>query len=1794
MADNPNNNDENIVSSENKGPKLSERVESAIGDAKSAKKVVDWAKSVESLAPVVTVISTILIILLIIIVLIGTIAFFFTMPGLAMSQIQKTCQELWKWATGDESIQTIGSEEINNLATYIQERGYDIVGFGFASSNSVTKTRDSETNQVSKVEIDLGEAPEMPIAQREIISLTNNTGIQLNSSSQTGVSSNTIFPSGVMNDVNIVQVKEQGTGNIIGYYRAVDEDGNNISFFDNNGNPINYEVTMDEEQRPVFRRSNSGNVSVNNSGNVAGTNLLIKTEGVSFNDFKRLISSNRVTDQNISDAISTAVGYIGLNNQEEYIYRMNNAYGSSESEGINNLRNYVNSLEGTGSIVQKVINKIQNMSKTDAIAELEKFQSLVNNASTNLSENASTYQSEYYNRRQNLFNYLLANERTYTTQGIEEGFLWKLVQINPMTGALGHFASFISNIIKNDYKKNNEKDFGMLVINGELADKNKAEIEIDRDLNQMIIKAKNGFLNLNRDVFKWNLAGWTSRYGKPVELSMALHLATMAPDFVYDFCTNSALQTLVNINSYKVTYQMDYKYQKEGKQPFYKKDKDDEDGIITTYEKLAENKPHYDRIKWLFTDNVEIYQDDETYKQEDGYELPFLPPIDIINKTSIISISDENGENKKYYKAVDVDGNPIKISFVGFRPAIAGAEFSANNSAYNINFKSDGTPYFTVATNDNFSVNTLRFLELDDNLHTNSIDLGNNKILSLEILSLEDFNNFLSTVNDGFIEFKKSKTDDSKYKFARYNRYIKTLQEYDNFMNDTLENGILTSDNSSFNLDNIKSECEAKNTIPVLMNYHMNVEEPGVQNGWSYNKNGNNYYLLDNSESISSMIGETHEFLRGSSIYTNYSSKIYFNVLIDSMNNINNKRQYYTVFSQFYIYLRNSINAETSYLKDKNTETDMFKQTCDSIFGKRMNEIWEKYGIQTFGELKTLYEAFKDLPDQVESYKPYIESVTNHWYKDLKFGDLSDTNTVYVEDSRTITRTGDFEPAEEASYHDNIENLRNQGDVTIKYEMTTTDDIRQTRQPEIIKDEEWHYMVKNWILYGYYFIYDGTDATARKIEQAAYILSEEGLKSTRRYTDEEVEELKYDPTNPLLINMDDEKAQEKLSVSAEKANKIEEKAKKLNDILKESGSEVRLQHVVFDKKNSLQNAFPILENMHTEDSEYIYRDLKEFLMELGYFTRADFESIETDVFDWIIPTYKVYRDEWPSVQYEKNSMEYGTYVRSKASLDAQKEAEGEEVNTSASANNSYYETSGDGYESVTNINGAMYKNYKQTRGSYSTKPYWNGTIASDGCGPTSVSVLLSAYNVDKKPDQIVDYINNTLHHNETYGQDLTKAIVSNGISAEYHNIPGSVTNEDVENVQRALEDQRPVLITVGTGPDQRFTTGNHWMCLLGLTTDGKVIISNVGNALEQNTVYDSVESLMTKYMDNHAYVIATVRPSSYNLLHTVQGFEEGQEIIAPENGEIIEIGTVEQNNAEGQTGETNYFTTNGQYVIIKFNTGNGVNGWQMKIEGFRKDPTIYKGKTVTKGEILGQTTDGNLKITLIDDKNAIINDVEDYFKLPKRKNRGSSSLGELEDLIEFLWKDEGVSDADRNDGDYYTVVDSGTDIPTIGHGLTGWTIDTWEELGYGQYFTGRDEDGKGIFVQDPIPKEIVDEVAQYLIQQKYESLEEKLNEYGITDWGNDQKNAITSFIYNYPLGLDGCLTAYKNGGTDEMIEFLLSCYHFEHDDPDVKTQTERGLRKRRIDEVELFLNGKYDLSYDEISILHRQYYGYDF
>lgn len=60
--------------------------------------------------------------------------------------------------------------------------------------------------------------------------------------------------------------------------------------------------------------------------------------------------------------------------------------------------------------------------------------------------------------------------------------------------------------------------------------------------------------------YTYSMEGWTARYGKPLELSLTLHLATMAPDLVYRFDMDSDEATKIHISTIKAKTNIKFEY----------------------------------------------------------------------------------------------------------------------------------------------------------------------------------------------------------------------------------------------------------------------------------------------------------------------------------------------------------------------------------------------------------------------------------------------------------------------------------------------------------------------------------------------------------------------------------------------------------------------------------------------------------------------------------------------------------------------------------------------------------------------------------------------------------------------------------------------------------------------------------------------------------------------------------------------------------------------------------------------------------------------------------------------------------------------------------------------------------------------------------------------------------------------------------------------------------------------------------------------------------------------------------
>ncbi len=1373
--------------------------------------------------------------------------------------------------------------------------------------------------------------------------------------------------------------------------------------------------------------------------------------------------------------------------------------------------------------------------------------------------------------RQNLLHYVLANERTYTLQGTEGG---AIVSLFGGVSIFGDLFNLLDSGIRSIWPTNQEY-YGMLNFESGAFDwsegtpkKGNFDVSIDRENNEMLITTKSGFLGINRDQMKWNLSGWTSRYGKPIELSLALHLSTMAPDFVYDFCSNKDLQTRVNIGTHQITYHYEYYYlTASGKKVWDSK-------IIEQYKKIC--KEQLDRFKKV-TNKDMFYTNNESQviKFDDNEEnnLKKIIPADICD-TNILEIHpttvDEIKDGNNYCKAVDEQGKPVNF-------------LDNLDQHYTIKSNKEKHHMYFEKSDDGFTGKDLlkKSLsggqKLDERGVRVKADNGSEYIVRLYLLSLKDLSKLLKIDTKEQLGYDKNsliknqfKSRDSKgiiYASCIYSRkYTVYFDELD-----TVISPAEYSTNSGAKKTGIMSEKYIDDAKKLELKLEFNHYEYDEENKMAMVKNKITYENISRLSKDERIHNSSDMWIKACNELTETPE----NMIKFLTGNAN---------EEGFIEL---IQKEAEQIRSREVEITANSSEADKNYIKVL--VLFSADLQTFLNdndidvelFMRLYDIFDDLQNSkdITTYKPYIKTVTNHWYKDLNFENEGTYKYEEIKTKRNVKFTTGG-----AAQNDKINKMEGK----LYYEETVKEgntDIIQAGQPQIIKTKSWHYMVKNWIVYGYYFIYDGSVSTAKKIEKALDLLKDD-----------------YDPTNPLLIEVTDQEGLYKGNISSDE---IDNKAKQLNQKLKENGFDVRLRKISFEKKSSLQ-AFSMLEAMHTEDSEYIYRDLKEFLIELGYFTRADFESVETDVFKWIIQGYNVYKDEWPDTKYEKNKNEYGTYIRSAASLEEQRKKEAKEEKKADNSNSKInFTTSGDGYNSTTTVNGITYKNYKQFSGSYAGYYYWGNSdpnnigsnstadpnsMAGSGCGPTTAAVVLSGYGIDKGPWDVAQIMIKSCK-GITNGTDLKNAMNSLGCKVEHYSIDGNKGIEEAKsNIKKALLAGKPVLAVTNTA-----SGGYHYVTLLGIDSDENVIISDVGNV--NNNYKGTVEDFVEKLMGNCSYIIPEKAPSGITTNQEVVGFESGKNVVMPETGKITKIGNRDEDSKnekneknENKTNNTqenkekDYFATNGDYIRIEFNTGNGVNGWSMEIEGFSIDKaTIQEGQELKKGECIGKTVDdSNIKIILYDNNNAIINNVEDYFKLQARKKNNSGTAGSLEDLGVMILTMEGGMDS-YSEGDYWKVIeDSFHKGDTMcytagGSGVTNWCKQEFIDTGH--------EDLYPMELNTLVPKQAILEVKAKVTENKYNAVKSKLQELGVTDWTETQILAFTSATYNGAWNdFVDVIKEYKDGDKDKAKWMFLSIYNANGIEAP-------GLKYRRAVEWDIFENGaNFEYTEERKQECYRKYY----
>ncbi len=117
-------------------------------------------------------------------------------------------------------------------------------------------------------------------------------------------------------------------------------------------------------------------------------------------------------------------------------------------------------------------------------------------------------------------------------------------------------------------------------------------VKIDRENKKMII-------TYNNHKYQYDLDGWSGRYGKSLEFLLTLHMATMAPDFVYDVATIEDFDTKVHVALYEIETSIDIVYvDDEGKV---------QEITEANYSSLGLTSEQWSAIQEYRSDNVKTY-----------------------------------------------------------------------------------------------------------------------------------------------------------------------------------------------------------------------------------------------------------------------------------------------------------------------------------------------------------------------------------------------------------------------------------------------------------------------------------------------------------------------------------------------------------------------------------------------------------------------------------------------------------------------------------------------------------------------------------------------------------------------------------------------------------------------------------------------------------------------------------------------------------------------------------------------------------------------------------------------------------------------------------------------------------------------------------------------------------------------------------------------------------------------------------------------------------------------------------
>lgn len=348
--------------------------------------------------------------------------------------------------------------------------------------------------------------------------------------------------------------------------------------------------------------------------------------------------------------------------------------------------------------------------------------------------------------------------------------------------------------------------------------------------------------------------------------------------------------------------------------------------------------------------------------------------------------------------------------------------------------------------------------------------------------------------------------------------------------------------------------------------------------------------------------------------------------------------------------------------------------------------------------IKKMVAALKIIQDNNwNSYSPYISRVKDHWFRDVYFVIDNVNNTeVVLNDEAYYYQTGErwsvyetytqddanagsipegFEIGDYKLYRYNVDNEGNEHYILSKLSKDQVEEINEriaegdtsvsrlvkkpvTKILTAITDELGQSSISG-IKGNRWTAYDTADTSLNWAEMAVTEDTKDELKDFggKLYYKEnrpndivQIEDGQRTATNSDIKKMFVDNKYYQYDGTVGRANDIREDRKKHNSTTyakTDADADPTLLGKVSITKDSL-TAFSILENTHTLDADYIYKDFKELIVELNYFDKEDLTPKLENVMTWILPETSA--SGWPVRKYDKSEVFYGTLIHSEADM----------------------------------------------------------------------------------------------------------------------------------------------------------------------------------------------------------------------------------------------------------------------------------------------------------------------------------------------------------------------------------------------------------------------------------------------------------------------------------------------------------------------------------------------------------------